>query len=90
MSGSSESRAADMNQQGLTPDEKFLHKLYQMAQEKGDLFQEIDAMIVAKAVSLKETALKNIIKHLAQANFLEKCDGTFVKLTKNGCRFVEQ
>lgn len=79
-----------MNQKGLTPDEKFLHKLYQMAQEKGDLFQEIDSFAVAKAVSLKETALKNIIKHLAQANFVIKCGGSLVKLTENGCRFVEQ
>lgn len=79
-----------MNQKSLTPDEKFLKKLYEMAEAKGDLFQEIDSLIVAKAVSLKDTALKNIIKHLAQANFLEKGEATFVRLTENGRRFVEQ
>ncbi len=79
-----------MSQKGLTPDERFLYKLYQMAEERGDLFEEIDAAAVAKAVSLKETALKNIIKHLAQANFIQKCGDHSVRLTENGRRFVEQ
>lgn len=79
-----------MNQKSLTPDERFLKKLYEMALEKGDLFEEIDAFVAARAVSLKETALKNIVKHLAQANFVKKGQGSFISLTKNGCQFVEE
>ncbi len=79
-----------MNQKSLTPDEKFLLKLYQTNLAKGDLLQEIDSRIIAKAVSLKETALKNIVKHLAQANFIKKGADTIVKLTSHGCKFVEE
>lgn len=79
-----------MSQKSQTPDERFLKKVYEMAREKGDLFEEIDATLAARAVSLKETALKNIIKHLAQANFIKKGQGSFICLTKNGCQFVEE
>ena len=79
-----------MNQKSMTPDERFLKKLYEMAQEKGDLFQEMDASLVAKAVSLRDTALKNIVKHLAQANFIKKQQDNYISLTQNGCRFIEE
>jgi hypothetical protein len=79
-----------MTQKSLTPDEKFLLNLYQTAFQTGDLFQEIDACIVAKAVSLKETALKNIVKHLAQANFVIKGSDPMIQLTPHGCKFIEE
>lgn len=71
-----------------TPDERFLIKLYDAASAAGDPCSEIDFRPVAKAVGLKETALKNIIKHLAQANFLKKTGETTLCLTKRGCDFV--
>ncbi|MBS0625720.1 MAG: hypothetical protein JSS32_06690 [Verrucomicrobia bacterium] len=74
----------------MTPDEKFLLKLYETAKKSGDLEQENDSILVAKEVGLKETAVKNIVKHLAQANFVKKGDGTMVHLTSHGCRFVEE
>ena len=73
----------------MTPDERFLLQLYQTAQRKGDLLQEIDSRPIAKAVGLKETALKNIVKHLAQANFIKKGDDFMLCLTRHGCQFVE-
>lgn len=71
-----------------TPDERFLIKLYQTAMEAGDPHAAIDYRGVAKAIGQKETAIKNIIKHLAQANFLNKNDETTVCLTERGCNFV--
>jgi hypothetical protein len=71
-----------------TPDERFLIKLYETALAKGDPCQPIDFRPIAKAVGIKETATKNIIKHLAQANFLKKIDDTTLCLTKRGCDFV--
>jgi Mn-dependent DtxR family transcriptional regulator len=77
-----------MSQKGSTPDEKFLIKLYQTAMEGGDPFGEVDARGVAAALGQRETAVKNIVKHLAQANFIKKIDDTTLYLTKNGCDFV--
>ncbi len=71
-----------------TPDERFLIKLYQTAMAGGDPHAIIDYRGVAKAIGQKETAIKNIIKHLAQANFLNKVDESSVSLTERGCDFV--
>jgi len=77
-----------MNQRSQTPDERFLISLYQAAKKKGDLFAPFDSREIARSVGLKETALKNIVKHLAQANFVKKVDPALVYLTQRGCDFV--
>lgn len=71
-----------------TPDERFLLKLYKTAMESGDPHTAVDFRGIAKALGQKETAIKNIIKHLAQANFLKKNDETTVFLTERGCDFA--
>lgn len=71
---------------GTTPDEKLMVEFYRVS--KGDTSYEIDIRAAAKKIGLKETALKNIVKHLAQANFLIKIGDTHIRLTSNGCRFV--
>ncbi len=77
-----------MSQKSQTPDERFLVKLYLTAMEKGDPFASIDRGEVALAIGLKETAVKNIVKHLAQANFIQKNDEKFLHLTERGREFV--
>jgi Mn-dependent DtxR family transcriptional regulator len=71
-----------------TPDERFLIKVYQTAMEGGDPHALLDYRGIAKSLGQKETAIKNIIKHLAQANFLKKTDDTTIYLTERGCDFV--
>jgi Mn-dependent DtxR family transcriptional regulator len=71
-----------------TPDERLLIKLYETALAAGDPCGEVDVRPVAKLLGLKETAVKNILKHLAQANFIKKVDANIVCLTKRGCEFV--
>ena len=71
-----------------TPGERFLIKLYETAMSSGDPHAMVDYRGIAKAIGQKETAIKNIIKHLAQANFLKKADETTVYLTERGCDFV--
>lgn len=71
-----------------TPDERFLIKLYETAMAGGDPHALQDYRGIAKALGQKDTAIKNIIKHLAQANFLKKWDDTTVSLTERGCDFV--
>ena len=77
-----------MSQKGTTPDEKFLCKLYEIAMASGDPYLPIDYRGVGKAIGQKETAAKNIVKHLAQANFVKKIDETTFHLTPHGCDFV--
>lgn len=77
-----------MTQKGKTADERFLIKLYEMATQRGNPFEEIDFREVAHAIGQKETAMKNIVKHLAQANFIKKSDDVKVYLTQHGCNFV--
>lgn len=78
-----------MSQKGRTPDEKFLIKLYATAMESGDPHQEVDSRGVARSLGQKETMIKNIIKHLAQANLVKKTnDEHVVYLTERGCAFV--
>lgn len=71
-----------------TPDERFLVKLYETASQTGDVHAVFDYRTIAKAIGQKETAMKNIVKHLAQANFVKKVDETTVHLTERGCAFV--
>ena len=75
-----------MNQKSQTPDERLLLKLYQIAMANGDPFTEIDLRGVA--LGQKEIAIKNIVKLLAQANFIKKIDDSTIHLTSRGCDFV--
>lgn len=77
-----------MSQKGTTPDERFLIAVYKTAMGGGDPFREVNARGVARSIGLKETALKNIMKHLAQANFIQKVGDDSLYLTKRGCDFV--
>ncbi len=72
----------------MTSDEKLMLKFYELAMLKGDPHTPIKAIKAAKAIGVKETALKNIIKHLAQANLVKKIDDVMIALTKRGCDFV--
>jgi Mn-dependent DtxR family transcriptional regulator len=63
----------------MTPDEKLMIKLYRTAGR---------GPIDIAHLGQKETALKNIIKHLAQANFVKKIDDRRVCLTEHGYELV--
>ena len=64
-------------------------RLYQTAMSTGNPHEPIDYRGIAKALGQKETAIKNIIKHLAQANFIKKLPDNSVYLTPNGISLVE-
>lgn len=71
----------------LTPDEKLLLKLYQLAEKEA--YKHVPYPLLLQATGQKETATKNIVKHLAQANFIEKGEETLA-LTPHGIAFVEE
>lgn len=77
-----------MNQRSQTPDERLLFKLYEIAMKEGDPFTPIDLLRVTPLLNQKEIAIKNIIKLLAQANFIKKLDDSTISLTQHGCDFV--
>lgn len=77
-----------MSFKGRTPDEKFLIQLYKTAHAGGDPYSGIDYRGIAHLLGQKELAVKNIVKHLAQANFIKKIDETTVILTSRGFDFV--
>ncbi|HSX38373.1 MAG TPA: hypothetical protein VLE95_06045 [Chlamydiales bacterium] len=77
-----------MSEKRYTPDEKFLLQLYRIACAQGDSYISVDYREIAARIGQKETAVKNIIKHLAQANFIQKTGETTVIFTKHGCNFI--
>jgi len=77
-----------MNAKSHTIDERFLLKLYEIAMQKGGPLQEVRVRVIIDALHQKDTAMKNVIKHLAQANFVKKVGDTVIRLTQQGQRFV--
>ena len=79
-----------MSGQSRTPDELFLIKLFEIASSKGNPLNQVKAEVVSKAIHQTERSVRNIIKLLAQANFIIKGEGTLIRLTKHGLKFVER
>jgi Mn-dependent DtxR family transcriptional regulator len=76
-----------MNQKATTPDERFLVRLYEIASARGGPLLNAEIGAVARSLNQRETAVKNIVKHLAQANLLKKI-GETVCLTERGHSLV--
>lgn len=72
----------------MTQDEKLMIKLYELAMKAGDPHTPVEARAAARVIGIKDTALKNIVKALAQANLVKKIDDTTICLTARGCQFV--
>jgi hypothetical protein len=79
-----------MNQKGTTKDELFLLKLHEMALKQGDSETEIDRFAIGRAIGLHDRAIDNIVRHLAQANFIKKATDAAIILTPHGLNLVHQ
>ena len=77
-----------MTKKSMTKDELFLVKLFELSQVTGDTFQEIDRYEVGKATGLNDKSVDNIVRMLAQTNFVKKGDGNAIFLTQNGDNLV--
>lgn len=73
-----------MGKNRLTRDEVYLVKLAEIAESLGDKFQEIDCYKVGQAIGQNNRSVDNIVRMLAQTNFLKKGEEQNVYLTKNG------
>lgn len=73
----------------ITKDELFLVKLFEIAQKMGDAFEEVDRYAVGRAMGQNDRSIDNIVRMLAQTNFIKKGRGNAVYLTDQGDRFVD-
>lgn len=79
-----------MNQKGTTKDELFLLKLYEMANNRGSSWEEIDRYAIGQAIGQNDKGIDTIVRHLAQANFVKKGEGAAVFLTPHGLSLVNR
>ncbi len=80
---------ACMKQKKLTKDELFLIKLYEEAEKRGDPFLEVDRYEIGQLISQNDRSVDNMIRMLAQANFLKKGEGNLVFMTSQGEALVK-
>lgn len=73
----------------LTKDEKYLVALYEIAMATGDPFSECDMYSVGTRLALHDRAINNIVKLLAQTNFIKKQGGTLIALTPHGQALIK-
>ena len=68
----------------ITKDELFLIKLYELSKE-----EEVDRYEVGRKMGQNDRSVDNIVKLLAQTNFIKKGDGDSIYLTDLGRQLVE-
>jgi hypothetical protein len=78
-----------MKSRGLTKDEMFLVKLFAMAEAAGDISSEHDRYAVGRAVAQNDKSVDNIVRMLAQTNFIKKGHDNAIFLTPQGVSYVE-
>ena len=69
----------------ITKDELFLIKLYELGKD-----EEIDRYVVGRKMGQNDRSIDNIVKLLAQTNFIKKGEGSAVYLTDLGKQLVEE
>ncbi len=79
-----------MTRQSLTRDEVYLCKVAKIARESGDVFQEVGIYAVGQAMGQNNRSVDNIVRMLAQTNFVKKGEEGNVYLTPLGLSLVEE
>lgn len=74
----------------LTKDEKFLIAIYELAEQTGDIFNDVDRYAVGKTVGINPKGVDTICKLLLQANFIKKRGPAEIYLTQHGCNLIQQ
>ncbi len=77
-----------MVHKSITKDELYLVKLLELAEKLGDIFTEIDRYVVGKAIGQNDKSVDNIVRMLAQTNFIKKGEGDAIFLTRQGQAYV--
>lgn len=77
-----------MTERSRTKDELIILRLYELAQEAGDMDAEFDRYEVGKSIGMAQRGVDTICNLLAQANFIKKVDNKMVRLTSQGERLA--
>jgi Mn-dependent DtxR family transcriptional regulator len=77
-----------MVNKSITKDELYLVKLFELAQKLEDTYAEVDRYAVGKAMGQNNKSVDNIVRMLAQTNFIKKGEGDAIFLTPQGERYV--
>jgi Mn-dependent DtxR family transcriptional regulator len=75
---------------GKTKDERYLLRLYEMANEFKDPKTPLNREAVGKTIGLSPKAVKTICTLLAQANFIKKYSADEIYLTDHGIHLAQQ
>lgn len=78
-----------MAKKSLTTDERFLVKLAEIALSLGGIFHAVDCYKVGQAIKQNDRSVDNIVRMLAQTNFVKKVAGRQIQLTKHGESLVK-
>jgi hypothetical protein len=78
-----------VNKKSLTKDEMYLVKLKEIALSLGDVCHEVDRYVVGRGIGQNSRSVDNIVRMLAQANFVKKGEGESIYLTPNGLALIE-
>ncbi len=76
--------------QCLTRDEVYLCKLATMAESTGDQFSEVAIYEVGQAMGQNNRSVDNIVRMLAQTNFVKKGDEGKIYITPHGLNLAEE
>ena len=77
-------------QKRLTKDEFFLVKLYEEASRLGDSFQSLDRYQIGQLIGQNDRSVDNMVRMLAQANFIKKDLGNMIYITEHGESLVKE
>ncbi|MCX6990832.1 MAG: hypothetical protein NTX49_07220 [Chlamydiae bacterium] len=77
-----------MASKSLTKDELYLVKLLGLAERQGNPYAEIDRYEVGQSMGQNDKSVDNIVRMLAQTNFIKKGEHSAVFLTPHGEKFV--
>lgn len=79
-----------MGSRSLTRDEVFLCTIAKIARKKGDLYSEVGIYEVGQAIGQNNRSVDNIVRMLAQANFVKKGEEGMIYLTPHGYSLIEE
>ncbi len=79
-----------MSQKGVTKDERFLLKLYEMAQESGTATKEIDRYEVGDKMGQRQRGVDSIVRILAKSNFVRLGSGSKIYLSDGGLQLISR
>ncbi|NGX58922.1 MAG: hypothetical protein KR126chlam3_00063 [Chlamydiae bacterium] len=77
-----------MSERKTSKEERFLQKLYEFAESKGDPEGEIDRYEVGRAIGEHTKSTDHSVQILAKIGFIKKSENNLIYLTDAGLRFL--